>query len=96
MGGVGRGGGQKRGRTQRKHFKQTRENVWKKTRSDTTNNNDNNNGENHQPGWESFANQNLAFEAYYKEQGIVKEEEWKVFMDVLHKPLPAAFRINSS
>ncbi|RZC47000.1 hypothetical protein C5167_039935 [Papaver somniferum] len=78
MGGVGRGGGQKRGRTQRKHFKQTRENVWKKTRSDTTNNNDNNNGENHQPGWESFANQNLAFEAYYKEQGIVKEEEWKV------------------
>ncbi|XP_026391156.1 tRNA (cytosine(34)-C(5))-methyltransferase-like [Papaver somniferum] len=96
MGGVGRGGGQKRGRTQRKHFKQTRENVWKKTRSDSTNNNDNNNGENHQPGWEPFANQNLAFEAYYKEQGIVKEEEWKVFMDVLHKPLPAAFRINSS
>ncbi|XP_026416639.1 tRNA (cytosine(34)-C(5))-methyltransferase-like [Papaver somniferum] len=96
MGGVGRGGGQKRGRTQRKHFKQTRENVWKKTRSDSTNNNDNNNGENHQPGWEPFANQNLAFEAYYKEQGIVKEEEWKVFMNVLHKPLPAAFRINSS
>ncbi|KAI3986079.1 hypothetical protein MKX01_001050 [Papaver californicum] len=27
MGGVGRGGGQKSGRTQRKHFKQTRENV---------------------------------------------------------------------
>ncbi|KAI3952397.1 hypothetical protein MKX01_005264 [Papaver californicum] len=96
MGGAGRGGGQKRGRTQRKHFKQTRENVWKKTRSDSTNNDNSNNGETQQQGWEPFANQNLAFEAYYKEQGIVKEEEWKVFMDVLHKPLPAAFRINSS
>ncbi|KAI3975356.1 hypothetical protein MKX01_022118 [Papaver californicum] len=94
--GAGRGGGQKRGRTQRKHFKQTRENVWKKTRPDSTNNDNSNNGETQQQGWEPFANQNLAFEAYYKEQGIVKEEEWKVFMDVLHKPLPAAFRINSS
>ncbi|KAI3865536.1 hypothetical protein MKW98_002840 [Papaver atlanticum] len=37
-----------------------------------------------------------AFEAYYRGQGIFKEDEWKVFMNVLHKSLPAAFRINSS
>ncbi|RZC93038.1 hypothetical protein C5167_028394, partial [Papaver somniferum] len=36
-----------------------------------------------------------AFEAYYRGQGIFREYEWKVFMNVLHKSLPTAFRINS-
>ncbi|KAJ4966009.1 hypothetical protein NE237_017858 [Protea cynaroides] len=80
--------GGKRGRTQRKHFKQTRENVWKKNRSD--------NPSSDGPPWEPFATQNLAFEEYYREQGIVPDEEWDVFMVMLRKPLPAAFRINSS
>ncbi|KAK1287635.1 hypothetical protein QJS10_CPB19g01409 [Acorus calamus] len=77
------GGGQKRGRTQRRHFRNGRENVWKKNADGNT-------------GWETFATQNVAFEQYYKEQGIVREEEWDEFIGVLQKPLPAAFRINSS
>lgn len=91
------GGGQKRGRTQRRHFRQGRENVWKhnnpkKTRSeDDQNPNPNPNG-----NWEPFISQNPGFEEYYKEQGIVPKEEWEEFMVLLRKPLPAAFRINSS
>uniref|UniRef100_A0A1J3G155 tRNA (Cytosine(34)-C(5))-methyltransferase n=1 Tax=Noccaea caerulescens TaxID=107243 RepID=A0A1J3G155_NOCCA len=39
---------------------------------------------------------NLDFEEYYKEQRIVKTEEWDSFMEILRKPLPAAFRVNSN
>nr|XP_010939686.1 tRNA (cytosine(34)-C(5))-methyltransferase isoform X1 [Elaeis guineensis] len=88
------GGGQKRGRTQRRHFKQNRENVWKhnpkKTHLDGPSTDDSN------PSWEPFANQNPGFEEYYKEQGIVPEDEWEEFLSLLRKPLPAAFRINAS
>ncbi|XP_042485041.1 RNA cytosine-C(5)-methyltransferase NSUN2-like isoform X2 [Macadamia integrifolia] len=80
--------GGKRGRTQRKHFRNSRENVWKKNRSDNPSS-DNSSSE-------LFAAQNLAFEEYYKEQGIVPQEEWDVYMEMLRKSLPAAFRINSS
>eukprot|EP01018_Ginkgo_biloba_P016651 Gb_17436 [translate_table: standard] len=83
-------GGQKRGRTQRKHFRQGRENVWKKSRpgpSETAN---------EQAGWEPFVTANLAFEEYYKEQAIVPKGEWDDFLSMLQKPLPATFRINSS
>ncbi|XP_065632903.1 uncharacterized protein LOC111994621 [Quercus suber] len=98
----GGGGGRGRSRTQRKHFKQSRENVWKRPKSDPSsednnNNNNNNNGnDNRDPHWQPFATQNPAFDEYYKGQGIVSEEEWDSFMEVLRKPLPAAFRINSS
>ncbi|XP_057970587.1 uncharacterized protein LOC131159581 [Malania oleifera] len=78
------GGGKRRGRTQRKHFRQSRENVWKRSKADGDS------------AWEPFATQNPAFDNYYKEQGIVSTEEWDTFMHVLRKPLPAAFRINSS
>ncbi|KAK9949491.1 hypothetical protein M0R45_005009 [Rubus argutus] len=89
--GRGRGGS----RTQRRHFRQNRENVWKRTKPDPSSesNNENNGGD---PSWQPFATQNPAFEEYYKEQGIVAPEEWDLFMEVLRKPLPAAFRINSS
>ncbi|KAI4325971.1 hypothetical protein MLD38_031329 [Melastoma candidum] len=46
--------------------------------------------------WQPFATQSPAFDEYYKEQGIVSAEEWDTFIDYLRKPLPAAFRINSS
>ncbi|KAF9609560.1 hypothetical protein IFM89_016996 [Coptis chinensis] len=94
--------GGKRGRTQRKHFKQNKENVWKRNRSssDANTNPDSsstasNNNNNHSP-WEPFTTQNIDFDKYYKEQGIVSEDEWDEYLNVLHKPLPAAFRINSS
>lgn len=36
---------------------------------------------------------NEKFEAYYKAQGIVPEEEWDAFMASLRAPLPSSFRI---
>lgn len=34
------------------------------------------------------------FEAYYRAQKVVSEEEWDQFMAVLQEPLAASFRIN--
>ncbi|KAK4417055.1 RNA cytosine-C(5)-methyltransferase NSUN2 [Sesamum alatum] len=90
-------GGRGRSRTQRKHFRQSRENVWKRPKSDDSTNaapDDANSGRD--PSWEPFATQNPAFDEYYKEQEIVPAEEWDTFIEYLRKPLPAAFRINSS
>ncbi|KAI3451180.1 hypothetical protein Pfo_007845 [Paulownia fortunei] len=90
-------GGRGRSRTQRKHFRQSRENVWKRPKSDDSTNatpDDANNNRN--TSWEPFATQNPGFDEYYKEQEIVSAEEWDTFIEYLRKPLPAAFRINSS
>ncbi|KAJ9170386.1 hypothetical protein P3X46_018498 [Hevea brasiliensis] len=92
MGG-GRGRG-KRSRTQRKHFRDGRENVWKRPKFDSSS--DPNNTTTNNPTWQPFATQNQAFDEYYKEQGIVAREEWDTFVQVLRTSLPAAFRINSS
>ncbi|XP_044484350.1 RNA cytosine-C(5)-methyltransferase NSUN2-like isoform X2 [Mangifera indica] len=91
MGGGGREGRSYRSRTQRKHFKQSRENVWKRSKSDPSAPDSTDN-----PTWQPFATQNPAFDEYYKAQGIVAAEEWDRFVEVLRKALPAAFRINSS
>lgn len=94
-------GGRGRSRTQRKHFKQSRDDVWKfsSSKSDApaadVENSGNNEGSNN-GGWEPLKTQNAAFEDYYKEQGIVAPEEWDAFIESLRRPLPAAFRINSS
>ncbi|KAK9053455.1 hypothetical protein SSX86_030089 [Deinandra increscens subsp. villosa] len=87
MGGRGRSR-----RTQRKHFRDGRENVWKNNKSDPQQQNE----EKSPLHWEPFAVTNAAFEEYYKEQGIVRPEEWNSFMACLRSTLPAAFRINSS
>ncbi|CAL9127234.1 unnamed protein product [Musa textilis] len=89
------GGGRKRGRTQRRHFKQSRENVWKHETKQSRSDDRSAEGESN-PTWQPFATQNPGFEEYYKEQGIVPEDEWEEFICVLQKPLPAAFRINLS
>lgn len=66
------GGGQKRGRTQRRHFKQSRDNVWKhnnnpkKTRPDDDKANDGDPNSNPNMQWEPFISQNPGFEEYYK------------------------------
>ncbi|XP_022739320.1 tRNA (cytosine(34)-C(5))-methyltransferase-like [Durio zibethinus] len=87
-------GGRRGSRTQRKHFKQSRENVWKRPKTDSSS--DPNNPNSHNQAWQPFATQNPSFDEYYKEQGIVSPEEWDAFMEMLRKPLPAAFRINST
>ncbi|XP_021725438.1 tRNA (cytosine(34)-C(5))-methyltransferase-like [Chenopodium quinoa] len=98
-------GGRGRSRTQRKHFKQSRDNVWKNgSKSDASSaaavvDGENNSGDaerRSRENWEPLKTQNAVFEDYYKEQGIVAPEEWDDFMECLRKPLPAAFRINSS
>ncbi|KAK6125801.1 hypothetical protein DH2020_040457 [Rehmannia glutinosa] len=90
-------GGRGRSRTQRKHFRQSRENVWKRPKSDdSTNATPDDANSNRHPGWEPFATQNPSFDEYYKEQEIVSADEWDAFIEYLRTPLPAAFRINSS
>ncbi|XP_022978420.1 tRNA (cytosine(34)-C(5))-methyltransferase-like isoform X1 [Cucurbita maxima] len=91
MGGKGRGG---RARTQRNHFRESRENVWKRSKPDSNSANDTKDGNSNH--WGPFQSQSHAFNEYYKEQGIVTAEEWDTFIEVLRKQLPAAFRINSS
>ncbi|VVB09736.1 unnamed protein product [Arabis nemorensis] len=89
------GRGRQRGRSQRKHFKESRENVWKRPKSDATID-ASDNAAPEKPSWEPILTDNPGFEEYYKEQGIVKAEEWDLFMEILRKPLPAAFRVNSN
>lgn len=94
MGGRNRGG-QKRGRTQRRHFKDGRENAWKKPRGEED-------AEGGGPqreaggGWDPFVTESTVFEQYYKKQHIVPENEWDEFLVTLRKPLPAVFRVNAS
>ncbi|XP_047329348.1 RNA cytosine-C(5)-methyltransferase NSUN2 [Impatiens glandulifera] len=83
-------------RTQRKHFRHNRENVWKRNKSDSQPENNDNNATIRKPSWDPIPTQSLPFEEYYKEQGIVSSEEWETFIEILRRPLPAAFRINSS
>ncbi|KQJ90616.1 tRNA (cytosine(34)-C(5))-methyltransferase [Brachypodium distachyon] len=98
------GGGRKRGRSQRRHFKQGRENVWKDNPQRPPAGGGGGDqgaagsgeGREGNDSWQPFSTENPAFEAYYKEQQIVPEEEWNDFMSMLRKPLPAAFRINAS
>ncbi|CAL5063920.1 unnamed protein product [Urochloa decumbens] len=90
------GGGRKRGRTQRRHFKQGRENVWKHNPQRPPAGEGGDEGREGNPSWQPFATENPAFEEYYKEQQIIPEEEWDGFMSMLRKPLPATFRINAS
>eukprot|EP00250_Pteridium_aquilinum_P019790 c24573_g1_i1 orf=108-2924(+) len=97
MGGRNRGG-QKRGRTQRRHFRDGRQDVWKKPRQEGA---DDNNDEQQQApqregGWDPFVTESPVFEQYYKKQLIVPEEEWDDFLAILRRPLPAVFRVNSS
>lgn len=61
-------GGRGRSRTQRKHFRQGRENVWKRSKSDSQqeDDNENTNAEKSKTHWEPFATQNAGFDDYYK------------------------------
>ncbi|CAN8314744.1 unnamed protein product [Cochlearia groenlandica] len=85
------GRGRQRGRSQRKHFKDNRENPWKLPDSDAATV-----AAAGKPNWDPILTDNPNFEEYYKEQKVVKGEEWEVFMEILRKPLPAAFRVNSN
>ncbi|XP_024545501.1 tRNA (cytosine(34)-C(5))-methyltransferase [Selaginella moellendorffii] len=85
---MGRGKGGKRGRTQRRDFRDGRENVWKKPREQGDGDGDGDGG------WAPFVVESPAFEEYYKKQGIVPESEWEQFMACLRKSLPTTFRIN--
>lgn len=61
-----------RSRTQRKHFRENRENVWKRSKSDPEsqeqkNQDGNSNGDaNPNPSWQPLVTENPHFEEYYK------------------------------
>jgi multisite-specific tRNA:(cytosine-C5)-methyltransferase len=45
--------------------------------------------------YDKIIKENKHFEKYYKESGIVPENEWDDFMECLKAPLPVTFRITS-
>ncbi|CAM6097710.1 unnamed protein product [Calypogeia fissa] len=99
MGGRGRGGyrgGNKRGRTQRRDFKDGRPNVWKKPRPEGEGPPSDGAAGSDRPGWETFVLDSSAFETYYRKQEILAPEEWSTFIETLRRPLPSSFRINGS
>lgn len=90
-----------RSRTQRKHFREGRENVWKRSKADSEpteqiRDGNTNADANPNPIWQPLVTESPNFEEYYKEQGIVGAEEWDTFMECLRTALPAAFRVNAS
>ncbi|CAK8578775.1 unnamed protein product [Lathyrus sativus] len=87
-------GGRGRSRTQRKHFRDNRENVWKRSKPDPDSSLSSDKTQT--THWAPFATQNPSFDSYYKEQLIVDPQEWDKFITVLRTPLPASFRINAS
>lgn len=49
----------------------------------------------HQSRWiEDSQLENERFEAYYKKQGILTEDEWEIFSQTARTELPVVFRIN--
>lgn len=48
-----------------------------------------------QISYKDIVRENPSYEAYYKAQKIVPEEDWAKFMNTIRDPLPAAFRITS-
>lgn len=45
--------------------------------------------------WSDVPTTNDNFIKYYKQQGIVPDDEWDQFIQALHDPLPTTFRITS-
>uniref|UniRef100_A0A0D9X927 SAM-dependent MTase RsmB/NOP-type domain-containing protein n=1 Tax=Leersia perrieri TaxID=77586 RepID=A0A0D9X927_9ORYZ len=89
------GGGRKRGLVQRRHLTQALESLWRHTPRPAPPAAVVARGEAN-PSWRQPPPlENPAFEEYYKEQQIVREEEWDDFISLLRKPLPATFRINA-
>ena len=39
---------------------------------------------------------NERFEAYYRVQNIIPDDEWDVFLETLRQPLPTTFRVAGS
>lgn len=72
-------GGRGRSRTQRRHFKENRENVWKRPKSDPSSENNNSNSSssnNENSYWQPFATQNPAFDEYYKVLLLYRLDEY--------------------
>ncbi|EOA16063.1 hypothetical protein CARUB_v10004196mg [Capsella rubella] len=75
-----------RGTSKRNQIEKSKENVQRPLKSDAS----------FDSNFQKPISSNLDFEEYYKEQRIVKAKEWDSFMEILRKPLPAAFRVNSN
>ncbi|XP_071490543.1 RNA cytosine-C(5)-methyltransferase NSUN2-like [Diadema antillarum] len=71
------------GKRRRYNKKQQNKNEWKQSKTSGD----------HQGGYTEVKMENPAFEGYYKEQKLVKEEEWNDFMSILKTNLPSVFRI---
>ena len=54
----------------------------------------NNKNQKNQPtgSYDKIVKENKFFEKYYKETGIVPENEWNEFIECMKEPLPVTFR----
>lgn len=78
-------GGRGRSRTQRKHFHQSRENVWKRPKSDGSTVATPDDAKRDKP-WEPFTTQNPGFDEYYKVRkkiGLKKRVFYRTLLDCL-------------
>uniref|UniRef100_J3MYD7 Uncharacterized protein n=1 Tax=Oryza brachyantha TaxID=4533 RepID=J3MYD7_ORYBR len=82
----GTGGGRKRGRTQRRHLKQGRENVWKHNpqrpvAAGSEGAEWSGDGREGNPSWQPFATENRASEVYYKVRSLASDDADAWFTD---------------
>jgi 16S rRNA C967 or C1407 C5-methylase (RsmB/RsmF family) len=78
----------------KRHYKGANKAVEKKQRQENADKWKSTRGGDPRKAYSTPSNENKRFEAYYKAQCFVAEEEWENFLAHLRSPLPACFRIN--
>lgn len=53
-------------------------------------------GKGDRPNYSSIPSENEKYEKYYKESGLIPEEEWNEFWTTLKRTLPTTFRFTGS
>ena len=82
---MGKGKGGKAKGDDEKKRRREKEEEWRNTRGDAPGQRGN---------YENLVMENPRFEAFYKAQGFIADDEWDQFMTCVKSSLPACFRIN--
>ncbi len=88
--GRGGGGGKAKGEDEKKRRRERAE-EWQSKRGDNVEST----GNDPQRGWKNVVMENKRFEAFYKAQNFIADDEWDSFIACVKAPLPACFRINT-
>lgn len=85
---MGKNGGKAKGEEEKKRRRERAE-EWQSKRGDDPEGNDT------QRGWKNVVMENKRFEAFYKAQNFIADDEWDSFIACVKESLPACFRINT-